>query len=73
MNKLTLNQKSFLMDKILKTINADADDIWTLTDAITDGQYRYLLALCYNGQTNELKSEVDKLIIYAKGLTREGK
>lgn len=63
--ELHINQRSFLLDKVVKAWPQLSEEsktrLWNNTEFLTEGKYKYLLALYYNrskpGQDGWLASE----------------
>jgi len=58
---MDLNSKTFLCDFLNKLKVGTYDENWDLCDKITDPQRKKLLALCYNGEVEEIKEMLESI------------
>jgi hypothetical protein len=59
-----LNQRTYLCDALMPVCQGryTYDQLWSMSECITVGMYRYLLALIYNHRSDKLDEELSHLI-----------
>lgn len=58
----SLNQRSYLLDILVKLFPEYKTHLWDFTGTITYKQYRRLLALFYSKQYDEIKAAVEEYL-----------
>lgn len=59
--EISLNQKSFLAEKVKHYLTPDPEQLWKAMDRVDEKTYRFLLALYYNEPDN-FKYEINQLL-----------
>ena len=60
----TLNQRTFLKERLGKLVeDIDPKDYWDGTEKLSEGRYKYFIALAYKGESEKAAAELKDFIV----------